>query len=294
MQTHSRPRIGLLTGVSTLTLLLGGLAAAQPGTTGTTTPNTTKATTKTAAKANATTKAPAKTNAPTKTAPPNKPGSKPAAKALVPASKPGTTAPKGVPASPAAEPSAPAEPPPGASPLTDLKGANERLKKAVAKAGPSWTPEAEAKNAEVKKIVGELLDFEELGRRALARHWAGLAAQQRTEFLTTLRTLVERSYLRSVHGQPDYQLEFDKETREGNEATVPATIKATRKGKKISMALLYHLIWKNGRFVVYDVVTDDLSLLENYRTEFNRVITKEGFDGLLGRMKRKLDEKSGG
>jgi phospholipid transport system substrate-binding protein len=282
-------RIGLCTRAIALTLLLGSLALAEPAA-------TTKASaaegSASGAPANvAKSKAKAATKGKTATTPAGTPTTKTAAKAPAPAVKAGLGAAKDA---PPAESSAPSQPPPGASPISDLRSANERLKKAVAKAGPSWTPEAEAKNAEVKKIVGELLDFEELGRRALARHWAGLAVHQRTEFLGTLRALVERSYLRSVHGQPDYQLEFDKETREGNEATVPATIKASRKGKKISMALLYHLIWKNGRYVVYDVVTDDLSLLENYRTEFSRVIAKEGFDGLLGRMKKKLDEKSGG
>jgi phospholipid transport system substrate-binding protein len=142
--------------------------------------------------------------------------------------------------------------------------------------------------------VGELLDFEELGRRALARHWEGLAPKQRADFVTTLRSLVERSYVRSVHGQPDYDLKFDKEETTGGESTVPATLTATRKGRKISMSLVYKLLWKEGRWVVYDVVTDDVSLLENYRAEFGKLIAKEGFDGLLARMKKKLDDKSGG
>jgi ABC-type transporter MlaC component len=44
--------------------------------------------------------------------------------------------------------------------------------------------------------------------------------------------------------------------------------------------------------VVYDVITDDQSLLENYRAEFNKIINKDGFDALLKRMKKKLDEKN--
>ena len=58
------------------------------------------------------------------------------------------------------------------------------------------------------------------------------------------------------------------------------------------MALEYKLVRKSNRWVVYDVITDDLSLLENYRAEFNKVIAKESFDALLARMKKKLAEKS--
>jgi phospholipid transport system substrate-binding protein len=62
------------------------------------------------------------------------------------------------------------------------------------------------------------------------------------------------------------------------------------RGKKVKVALDYKLMWKD-RWVVYDVVTDEQSMLENYRAEFNKIINKEGFDALLKRMKKKLDEK---
>ena len=70
-----------------------------------------------------------------------------------------------------------------------------------------------------------------------------------------------------------------------------ATLVTTSKGKKVNVALEYKMIWKNGRWVVYDVITDEQSLLENYRAEFNKIINKDGFDALLKRMKKKLDEK---
>ena len=58
------------------------------------------------------------------------------------------------------------------------------------------------------------------------------------------------------------------------------------------MALEYKMLRKANRWVVYDVITDDLSLLENYRAEFNKVIAKESFDALLSKMKKKLSEKA--
>ena len=51
------------------------------------------------------------------------------------------------------------------------------------------------------------------------------------------------------------------------------------------------MLWKDGHWVVYDVVTDEQSMLENYRAEFNKIINKDGFDALLKRMRKKLDEK---
>ena len=62
------------------------------------------------------------------------------------------------------------------------------------------------------------------------------------------------------------------------------------KGKKVNVALEYKMIYKAGHWVVYDVITDEQSLLENYRAEFNKIITKDGFDALIKRMRKKLEE----
>ena len=186
-----------------------------------------------------------------------------------------------------------APPPADSSPLAELRKSNNTLKKLLAKQPPSWSPENDARNSDVRKVVDGFLAFDELARRALNRHWDGLSPKQRTEFVSTLRDLVDRNYLRQIHGKPDYDLKFDKETKNGNEAEVHGVLTTvTSKGKKVSVDLIYKTIYKGGHWVVYDVVTDDQSLLENYRAEFNKIIDKDGFDALVKRMKRKLDQKA--
>jgi phospholipid transport system substrate-binding protein len=178
----------------------------------------------------------------------------------------------------------------GLGPMDELKRANAQLKKQLGNRKPSWSPEAQARNVEIKKIVGSFLDFEELARRSLIRHWDNLTPKQRADFVRTLRDLVERNYVRQLYGQPDYELLLDKEEMAGNEATVIGSLKASAKGKKVTMALEYKLVKKQNKWVVFDVVTDELSQLENYRAEFNKVIAKDSFDALLSRMKKKLAE----
>jgi phospholipid transport system substrate-binding protein len=185
-------------------------------------------------------------------------------------------------------------PPTDSSPLAELRKSNTTLKKLLAKQPPSWSPETDARNSEVRKVVDQFLDFEELAKRSLSRHWDGLTPKQRTEFVTTLRDLVDRNYLKQIHGKPDYDLKFDKEDKkQNNEAEVHATLTTTTsKGKKVNVDLVYQTLFKGGHWVVYDVVTDDQSLLENYRAEFNKIIEKDGYDALLKRMRRKLDQKT--
>jgi phospholipid transport system substrate-binding protein len=174
--------------------------------------------------------------------------------------------------------------------MADLKKSNDQLDKLLKKKYPSYSPEAEAQKSDVRKLVGGFLDYRELAHRSLAKHWDGLTPPQRKEFVGTLRDLVERSYLKQVSGDPNYNIKYQKETKTDNEATVEATLTTVTRGKKVSIALEYHLIYK-GRWLVYDVITDEQSMLENYRAEFNKIINKDGFETLLKKMKKKLEEK---
>jgi phospholipid transport system substrate-binding protein len=215
-------------------------------------------------------------------------GEAPAAKAAKTVDKAAAkTADKADEPSKAAEPSTP---PSGSSPMADLKKSNAALKKLFQKQAPSWSPETDAKRREMRRIVSGFLDFEELAHRALARHWDGLSAKQRTEFVGVLRDLIERNYIKQVHGQPNYDLHFAKEDITGSEATVIATLEATNNGKKVKVAMEYKLLYKENKWLVYDVVTDEQSMLENYRAEFNKIITNESYDALLKRMKKRLEK----
>jgi phospholipid transport system substrate-binding protein len=185
---------------------------------------------------------------------------------------------------------APSTAPPGSSPMADLKKSNAALRKLFQKQPPSWSPEQDAKRSEMRKIVSGFLDFEELAHRSLARHWDGLAPKQRTEFVSVLRDLIERNYIKQVHGQPNYEIHFRKEAVANSEATVDATLDTSNDGKKVSVEMEYKLLFKGGRWLVYDVITDEQSMLENYRAEFNKIITKESFDALLKRMRKRLEK----
>jgi ABC-type transporter MlaC component len=183
------------------------------------------------------------------------------------------------------------KPPPGSSPMAELKKSNDQLDKLLKKKYPNWSPEADAQKADVRKLVGGFLDYRELARRALGKHWDTLKPAQRQDFVTTLRDLVERSYLKQVRGDPNYNIKYLKEEKTDGEASVEAVLTTMTRGKKVSVALVYKVIYKDGRWLVYDVITDEQSMLENYRAEFNKIINKDGFDALLKRMKKKLEDK---
>jgi phospholipid transport system substrate-binding protein len=158
----------------------------------------------------------------------------------------------------------------------------------LAKKAPDWSPESDAKTSEIRTLVSEFLDFAELAKRALAKNWDAIKPAQRVEFVSTLRDLVEKSYVGNMHSSPKYKMDWDKETKKEAEAGVFATLHSQRKGKPIDMSIEYRVLHKARGWVVYDVITDEQSLLETYRAEFAKIIKKESFEALLTKMKSKI------
>jgi phospholipid transport system substrate-binding protein len=156
------------------------------------------------------------------------------------------------------------------------------------KGSSAATPEQKQK---VKKIVNGFLDYEELAKRSLADEWAKLSGGQKSEFVQVFRDLIERNYVKQLRSNVDYQIDYKDEQVTDGEAVVHSVVKAERKGRKAETTIDYKLADKGGgKWAVYDVITDDVSLLRNYRSEFGRIIKKDGFPALLAKMKKKLAE----
>ena len=180
--------------------------------------------------------------------------------------------------------------------MADLKHYNTALKKLLMMPSPSSSPEYNAERTEMRRIVRILLllslplDFEDLVRRALAGHWDEINPEQRTEIVGVVRALTERNLSKRLYDQPNYDLRFIKETVTGSEATVDAILEVPYQGKRARVVMEWKLLYKRGSWLVYDVITDQQSTLENYRAEFDKIITKRSFDVLLGRMKKRLEK----
>ena len=190
----------------------------------------------------------------------------------------------------------PSLPPAGSSPIADLKNSNAALKKALMYPSPSSSPEFDTERGEMRRIVRIVLgfslpiDFEGLVRRALAGHWDNISADQRTEFVGVVRALIARYLSKQLYELSDYDLRFIKETVTGSEATVDATLAFPYQGKRARVVMVWKLVYKRGSWLAYDLIADEQSMLENYRAEFDKIITTKSFDVLLGRMKRRLEK----
>lgn len=150
------------------------------------------------------------------------------------------------------------------------------------------TPEAAEHDKKLMAIIEPVMEFEGLSQRALRKHWPTLNETQRSTFVSLFKELVFRSYLKRVRSADEaYTIKYEDEEEKGDKATVTAIAKT----KKAEIELVFKLEAREGkRWVAADIVIDEVSLEENYREQFNKIIAEEGFEKLLDKMRKKLED----
>jgi ABC-type transporter MlaC component len=169
-----------------------------------------------------------------------------------------------------------------------VKSANETIGGLLKqKAAPGSKEEKELAGRVTTSVRG-FLDIDQLGKRAMIDNWQKLSKAQQDQFLALLRALIEDQYVRGLRSNLDYQVEYAGETtdKDGN-VIVETKINTKRKGRPYTIAVDYVLVKDGDKLRAWDVKTDGAGLVENYRTMFDKIIDKDGFDGLIAKMKKK-------
>ncbi|MEW6433521.1 MAG: ABC transporter substrate-binding protein [Myxococcota bacterium] len=169
-----------------------------------------------------------------------------------------------------------------AGPLAVVKSADAEVQKVLQADSP--TTEKLAAKAD------EYIDFLELARRALGKEWSNLNKKQQDEFSATMKGVLRASYAQKAitDGRGTAKVEYGEEKIEGNEATVQTTLVV----KEDRFPVVYKLFRADAKaaWKIFDVVTDDVSLVATYNDQFRQVIGKKGFDGLLKSLKAKKEQ----
>jgi phospholipid transport system substrate-binding protein len=133
--------------------------------------------------------------------------------------------------------------------------------------------------------VDERFDWEEMARRALGRYWAQRTAEEKKEFVALFSELVERTYMGKVEDYSGEKVRYEGETIDGNYAVVKVNI-ITQKNRDISVD--YRLQKEGNEWLVYDVSIEGVSLVNNYRSQFNSIILQSSYQNLIKRLKAKV------
>ena len=169
-----------------------------------------------------------------------------------------------------------------------VRTANDTISKQLSEDVAAGSAEEKALAAKVTESVRSFLDVDALGERALADHWSTLSDAQKTEYLTLLRGLIEDNYVKGLRANLEYKVVYKAETKKADGTRLVKTeIKTKRRGRAYTIKVDYVLQQDGKAWRCFDVMTDGVGLVENYRAQFNKIIAKDGFDGLIAKMKKK-------
>jgi phospholipid transport system substrate-binding protein len=178
---------------------------------------------------------------------------------------------------------------PGAgSPLAILKSRTDEVAAMLKHPTAEGTPAHARKKARVKKIVRSFLAYDELAKQALHLHWEKRTKAERQEFVDLLRQLIEDRVLSNLSSQVDFTVEYGETKVEGDRAVVKTTVQIPNKPE---VDIEYKFTKKGNRWLVYDLITDNTSLVRNYRSQFNRIIQRDGYQALVQKMRDKLHNR---
>jgi phospholipid transport system substrate-binding protein len=144
---------------------------------------------------------------------------------------------------------------------------------------------AKEKRRLIRRAVDERFDWQEMARRALARHWQRRTEEEKREFVRLFGELVENTYMSRVENYSGEKVIYEGESIDKDYSVVRVKI-ATKKNTIIPVE--YRLKKEGNDWLVYDVSIEGVSLINNYRTQFNGVISQSSYEELVKRLQAKV------
>ncbi len=138
----------------------------------------------------------------------------------------------------------------------------------------------------LEQVIAGRFDYREMAKRSLPKQWKALTAAEQKEFVGLFQSFLSASYADKIEGYSGEQVEYLSERLEGDYAEVRTKIVS----EKTEIPIDYRLMSRGGDWFVYDVVADGISLVRNYRSQFDTIIRESGYPELVEDLRRKSQE----
>jgi len=167
-------------------------------------------------------------------------------------------------------------------PLTVVNSSVSRVL-TIVRSHPADAKESGQRRAEIRQAAVELFDFDEMSRRLLGQRWTDATPEEQRDFVVLFTDLLERTYLNTIGNYRLATITFQGETISGSYAQVQSRMAAG----KSEVAIEYRLVENEGRWAVYDVAVDGVSLISNYRSQFTSILKRMSFAQMLDRLRNR-------
>jgi len=164
------------------------------------------------------------------------------------------------------------------SPTEQLRAYTDQVMKTLE--NPTLTTSARLEA--VRRVADQAFDVTETAKRALGLHWQQRTLAEQAEFVQLFRDLLERGYLSRIGEYGGEQIKYVSEQIDGDHAIVRALI-VTKNGTQVPVES--RLLQKADRWLIYDVLVENISLIANYRSQFDRIIRTTSYEELVRRLK---------
>ncbi len=171
-----------------------------------------------------------------------------------------------------------------AGPATDqLRVGTDRVLKTLADPALQGPDRVAERQKALREITDPMFDWAEMARRALGRHWQTRTDPERQEFVPLFRNLLERTYATRIERYNGEQITYTGESIEGEQATVRTKI-LDRTNRELPID--YRMVrGPDGRWLIYDVLIEGVSLVANYRSQFDQIIRTASYERLVEKLK---------
>ena len=144
------------------------------------------------------------------------------------------------------------------------------------------------RRAAIRRLANEIFDFNETTRRSLGQHWTARTPAEREEFVKLYADLLERSYIGKIELYSGERIQFAGDSIEGGQATVRTRL-VTKAGTEIPVEYRMHRV-AGDRWRAYDVTIEGVSMVANYRAQFNKIIQASGYRALVSKLTEKQEQ----
>jgi len=173
----------------------------------------------------------------------------------------------------------------GGEPTEKIRQTTDKILSILADPSFKSPSKAEERRRLIREAVEERFTWEEMARRSLANHWAQRTDEEKKEFIRLFGELLERTYMSKVEGYSGEKVLYEGETADRDYARVKVKI-VTK--KNVNIPVEYRLKKEANDWRVYDVSIEGVSLVNNYRTQFNSIIIQSSYEDLLKKLKAKV------
>ena len=167
-----------------------------------------------------------------------------------------------------------------------MKGTIEEVLGIIQDKELKQSPRAEERRQRLEQAVGNRFDYQEMSRRALGAPWNTLADKEKQEFVGLFKTLLTNSYADKIETYSGEGVQYINERTEKDYAEVRTKVLTG----KTEIPLDYRLLNKGVEWRVYDVVVDGVSLVNNYRGQFSKILRSSTFPDLVEQLRKKSDK----